>query len=145
MLCHSCLLPPTVPISTERTHSYIRFGTVFSILEENWMPRVLAADRMRVGPISTTCWLRAAVVVTTVVTAMLVPDFGLVIALVGSLGCNALAFVLPAAFHLMIMKDEISFTAKVMDVLITLFGIFAICVCTGTTIVRMAYGSGGEL
>ena len=47
--------------------------------------------------------LRAFLVGLTAVFAVSIPDFSVVLAFIGSLPCNVMAFILPSAFHLKII------------------------------------------
>lgn len=77
---------------------------------------------------------RALLVLLVACFATVIPDFGLVISLVGALGCNAIAFVLPTVFHLKIFYDRMGTWGRVRDGAVAIFGVVAMVVCTATTV-----------
>eukprot|EP00656_Telonema_subtile_P025757 TRINITY_DN2779_c0_g1_i3.p1 TRINITY_DN2779_c0_g1~~TRINITY_DN2779_c0_g1_i3.p1 ORF type:complete len:331 (-),score=111.06 TRINITY_DN2779_c0_g1_i3:216-1208(-) len=67
--------------------------------------------------------LRVCLVAVTALVARSVPDFGLFISLVGSSCCALLAFVMPAAIHLEVHRDQMQWYYGVRDLLVMLFGV----------------------
>lgn len=114
---------------------------VFEVLENNWLIRLL-----HLGSPEHVEWRRGAgrvgVVLLTVITAIVVPDFGYFISFVGALGCSTLAYVLPAAFHVKIASPGGWTLCK--DALIFAFGIVAVCICTTTVVLRLVSGGGAN-
>lgn len=68
-------------------------------------------------------WLRWAMVLGVSLVALLVPNFADFVSLVGSSVCIILGFVLPALFHLMVFKEEISWRGMVLDGTIVVLGV----------------------
>lgn len=62
-------------------------------------------------------------VVFTAVAAVLIPHFGEVIGLIGSIGASMLAFTLPAAFYLRIFGSSMVFKQKLLYYGIICFGV----------------------
>lgn len=54
--------------------------------------------------------------------AISVPGFTTFIAFVGSFACSSLAFILPAACHLVLFNEKLSRAAAAMDYFLILFG-----------------------
>ncbi|KAG7978466.1 hypothetical protein I3843_05G084500 [Carya illinoinensis] len=68
-------------------------------------------------------WLRWLLVFLVSLVALLVPNFADFLSLVGSGVCCALAFVLPALFHLLVFKEELGWKGWSFDVGILVLGI----------------------
>ncbi|KAM1261445.1 hypothetical protein ACFX14_026683 [Malus domestica] len=68
-------------------------------------------------------WLRWLTVFGVSLVALLVPNFADFLSLVGSSVCVALGFVLPALFHLMVFRDELSWFGSVLDGCIVVLGV----------------------
>ncbi|GAB4848378.1 Amino acid transporter avt3a [Ancistrocladus abbreviatus] len=68
-------------------------------------------------------WLRWAMVMLVSLVALLVPNFADFLSLVGSSVCIALAFVLPAFFHLLVYKGEMGRAGLMVDGAIVTLGI----------------------
>ncbi|GLT39358.1 hypothetical protein SLA2020_135550 [Shorea laevis] len=68
-------------------------------------------------------WLRWVIVLVVSLVALLVPNFADFLSLVGSSVCCVLGFVLPAAFHLIVFKDQLSFKVLTLDVIIVILGL----------------------
>jgi proton-coupled amino acid transporter len=77
--------------------------------------------------------LRAFLVALTVLVAVTIPEFDLLTSLIGSLCSTTLAFILPGLFHIKLFPDS-SLLVKTKDILVILFGILAMVVCTSVTI-----------
>ncbi|KAF5180448.1 Amino acid transporter avt3b [Thalictrum thalictroides] len=72
-------------------------------------------------------WLRWLVVLAVSLVALMVPNFADFLSLVGSSVCCILGFVLPALFHLIVVKDEVKWTGRILDVSIMVLGlVFAV-------------------
>eukprot|EP00927_Polykrikos_kofoidii_P014516 TRINITY_DN16379_c0_g1_i1.p1 TRINITY_DN16379_c0_g1~~TRINITY_DN16379_c0_g1_i1.p1 ORF type:complete len:486 (+),score=78.47 TRINITY_DN16379_c0_g1_i1:234-1691(+) len=74
------------------------------------------------------CWrrvgFRTALVVLSGVIGLQIPHFGLFLGLIGSLACSALAFVLPAVFHLKRPdRENATRLGDAKDICIVIFGI----------------------
>eukprot|EP01094_Clydonella_sp_ATCC50884_P009510 TRINITY_DN19043_c0_g1_i1.p1 TRINITY_DN19043_c0_g1~~TRINITY_DN19043_c0_g1_i1.p1 ORF type:complete len:438 (-),score=67.65 TRINITY_DN19043_c0_g1_i1:200-1444(-) len=78
--------------------------------------------------------LRAALVCMTATIAALVPHFGEVIGLVGSLGSSLLAYILPPLFYVVIFNDSLSTVSKGLHLLLMLIG-----VCAGAIAAYLTY------
>lgn len=68
-------------------------------------------------------WLRWLMVLAVTLVALLVPNFADFLSLVGSSVCIVLGFVLPALFHLMVFKEEMSWKGVVVDGAIVVLGV----------------------
>ena len=71
--------------------------------------------------------LRLGLVIITLLLAMFIPHFAILMGLIGSFTGNMLSLVWPAYFHLCIKGNVITWTQKAADVSIVLFGL----VCSG--------------
>jgi len=111
---------------------------VFEIFEHKWPLRQLL--RVRALEVPARILGRGLLVVLVTVFATLIPDFGLVISLVGALGCNAVAFILPTLFHLKVCYHKLGLVGKVRNVAIAAFGTLAMVVCTYTTVLKIERG-----
>jgi|UniRef100_A0A2N9HSG2 proton-coupled amino acid transporter len=67
-------------------------------------------------------WLRWLMVLVVSLVALLVPNFSDFLSLVGSSVCVVLGFVLPALFHLLVFKEEMSWNEMVWDGAIVALG-----------------------
>lgn len=79
--------------------------------------------------------LRLAVVVLTMLMAIFVPHFAILMGLIGSFTGNMLSLVWPAYFHLRIKGASVGFIRRSFDVLIVLFGL----ICSGIGIYYSAH------
>ncbi|KAM3757816.1 hypothetical protein ACB098_02G218200 [Castanea mollissima] len=75
-------------------------------------------------------WLRWAMVLLVSLVALLVPNFADFLSLVGSSVCVVLGFVLPALFHLLVFKEEMSWKGIVLDGCVLVLGV--VIAVTGT-------------
>jgi proton-coupled amino acid transporter len=73
---------------------------------------------------------RILLIAVTGLVAYFLPFFGLISGLIGALGSTALAFILPAIFHVKIFYREISVWIIIKDILIVIFG--TVMMVTGT-------------
>ncbi|KAK6143324.1 hypothetical protein DH2020_023672 [Rehmannia glutinosa] len=69
-------------------------------------------------------WMRWMLVLAVSLVALLVPNFTDFLSLVGSSTCCVLGFVLPALFHFLTFKDEMSWRRASADVGIIALGVF---------------------
>jgi len=119
----------------------LMMAPVFEVLESNWLLRAL-----HWGPMETLEYrrsgLRATMVVLTILIALLVPNFGLFISLIGAVGCSTLAYILPSAFHIMIMGPTLTKNTMIKDICLLAFGVCAAIICTTTTVMRIVQGDG---
>ncbi|KAK7378058.1 hypothetical protein VNO80_03494 [Phaseolus coccineus] len=97
-------------------------------------PLARSVDELLPINISRTYWcfitLRTVLVISTVCAAFLIPFFGLVMALIGSLLSVLVAVVLPTLCFLKIVGKNATRTQVVLSVIIAAFGI--ICALIGT-------------
>ncbi|VFQ93601.1 unnamed protein product [Cuscuta campestris] len=68
-------------------------------------------------------WLRCSAVFVVSLVALLVPNFADFLSLVGSSVCIVLGFVLPALFHLIVFKQDMSFLGLACDGTLIVLGI----------------------
>ncbi|XP_031564992.1 amino acid transporter AVT3C-like [Actinia tenebrosa] len=81
--------------------------------------------------------IRAGVVVASLVIVLIIPNFSILMALVGSSCCTLLSFILPALFHLQIFKGELTFVQKTEDCIIIFVGIMGTLIGTHDVIQRI--------
>jgi len=79
--------------------------------------------------------LRLAVVVLTMLMAIFIPHFAILMGLIGSFTGNMLSLVWPAYFHLRIKGASVGFVRRAADVFIVLFGLL----CSGIGIYYSAH------
>jgi len=79
--------------------------------------------------------LRLAVVVVTMLMAIFIPHFAILMGLIGSFTGNMLSLVWPAYFHLRIKGASVGFVRRAVDVSIVLLGL----VCSGIGIYYSAH------
>jgi len=60
--------------------------------------------------------------------------FGLIMSFIGAVSPNTLGFVLPSIFYLKLMWRELNIGIKILNILIVVFGIFALIVCVKVSI-----------
>ena len=88
--------------------------TVYSIIDEN-LPSMktseLSAKRH---------FVRSLVLMTAVATAVVIPHFGLGVALVGNLTANILMFILPCSCHIKLHYKTMTYRALILDALLLL-------------------------
>ncbi|EDO41700.1 predicted protein [Nematostella vectensis] len=82
-------------------------------------------------------FLRGLMVIITGIVVLGIPDFSMLMALVGSSCCTLLAFILPALFHLQIFKGELSICAKLLDFILILLGVVGTVIGMRDVISRM--------
>lgn len=70
--------------------------------------------------------IRFFLVLLTLCLAVLVPQFGTLIAFIGSIGASMFVFCLPGLYNLLLRRNEISTFEKVLNVFIIIFGL---CCC----------------
>lgn len=66
--------------------------------------------------------LRSVIVVSTGISATIIPKFGLFINLTGAFACTALAFILPVLMYSQLYKDEMTKFRKYSHIVIVIFG-----------------------
>ncbi|KEH23591.1 transmembrane amino acid transporter family protein [Medicago truncatula] len=97
-------------------------------------PLARSLEELLPDSISRTNWcfllLRTALVISTVCAAFLIPFFGLVMALIGSLLSVLVAMVLPAFCFLKIVGKRATNKQVILSVVIAAFGI--VCASLGT-------------
>ncbi|CAN0482733.1 unnamed protein product, partial [Hapterophycus canaliculatus] len=76
--------------------------------------------------------LRAALVLFTGFCATSVPNFGVVVSLLGSFSVTLGSFVLPPLFHRVVLGDRLSSAEKTADEVLCFIGVVT-CVFTTTT------------
>ena len=81
--------------------------------------------------------LRSLLVSITAIVAVIVPNFALLIGLIGSAGSAAISFVLPGLFHLKVHKGNLTIRERLVDYAIILFGLVGGLVGTVQTISSM--------
>jgi proton-coupled amino acid transporter len=81
-------------------------------------------------------WQRWVVILGVSLIALLVPIFADFLSLVGSSVCIVLGFLLPALFHLLVFKEEMSWIGMVLDGDIVVLGIIIGDSCTQSLISR---------
>lgn len=69
-------------------------------------------------------WMRWMLVLAVSLVALFVPNFADFLSLVGSSTCCVLGFVLPALFHYLTFKDEMSWRQASADIGIAVMGVF---------------------
>ena len=79
--------------------------------------------------------LRLTVVVLTILMAIFVPHFAILMGLIGSFTGNMLSLVWPAYFHLRIKGTSVGVVRRAVDVFIVLFGL----ICSGIGIYYSAH------
>ena len=80
------------------------------------------------------CLFRSLVVVVCTVVAIVTPNFGIFMDIIGSVACNALSFILPSLFYLNIFKSELSRTQRCKTWGIVVFGCVAGVLCFALSI-----------
>lgn len=88
--------------------------------------------------------LRTIIVGLIALVAVSVPGFGDFIAFIGSFCCASLAFILPAACHLVLFNGNMSMFARVMDYFMMLFGFTGMAFGVAESLRRMVSGDGGD-
>nr|XP_043631852.1 amino acid transporter AVT3A [Erigeron canadensis] len=79
-------------------------------------------------------WVRWGMVLVVTFVALLVPNFADFLSLVGSSVCIVLGFVLPALFHLMVFRDELSIIWWIKDGAFIVFGVLLAVTGTWTSL-----------
>ncbi|KAJ4462062.1 Transmembrane amino acid transporter [Paratrimastix pyriformis] len=90
------------------------------------------------------CVMRACLVVVTALLAALIPDFAAFVSLVGASAGTCISFLFPPLLHYKIMRKSLPLWRKVADWALMGFSLVVLCLCTGTTIVDIIEGGGGE-
>mmetsp|Transcript_40149 Transcript_40149/g.80446 ORF Transcript_40149/g.80446 Transcript_40149/m.80446 type:complete len:131 (+) Transcript_40149:2-394(+) len=77
---------------------------------------------------------RVVLVMLTAVAATVIPDFSIVMAFIGSVPSNIMAFVLPSLFHARIFWRHMGILGRMRDASLLLLGCTAVIICTWTTL-----------
>lgn len=88
--------------------------TVFNIIDENW-PNMKGSE----SSTKRHC-VRSLVLILAVAAAVVIPHFGLGVALVGNLTANILMFILPCSCHIKLNYSTMTYRALILDVLLLL-------------------------
>ena len=81
--------------------------------------------------------VRTALVVTTSLVAIAIPHFSLFISLVGAVGCSLMGFILPCIFHLKLFQARRSMFQRVVNIILTIFGILASLISGTVTVIQL--------
>jgi hypothetical protein len=107
---------------------------------ESELPRtLLMACRMWVYRI-----VRVAMVSLVGAIAVSVPGFSMFISFVGSFACSSLAFILPAACHLVLFGPKLPWASRAMDYALILFGVMGMVFGVAHSIGLMIASKGHE-
>ena len=90
--------------------------TVFTIFDENW-PKMKATEGQSSFKRHV---IRSLVLILAVAVAVVIPHFGLGVALVGNLTANMLMFILPCSCHIKLNYPSMTYKALFLDVLLLL-------------------------
>jgi proton-coupled amino acid transporter len=132
---------------------------IFEIVEESWLWRTLHPARRGAARDGETAVIedgedaaklsvprmravRVALVLVTVFAALVIPDFSVVMAFIGSVPCNIMAFVLPTFFHAVVCWDDMGFWGRARDCGLFLLGLLAVGNCTYATVRGIVSGTG---
>jgi len=88
----------------------------------------LTAGKSGALPNSRRLMLRCSLVLVTVFFVILIPDFAIIMGLIGSSCCMLLALILPGLIHLELFKSNLTTTEKMFDYVIIGLG------CTGSVL-----------
>jgi solute carrier family 32 (vesicular inhibitory amino acid transporter) len=67
-------------------------------------------------------WVRGAVIAMVILLAVAVPDFDRVMAIMGSALCCPISILLPALFHLKLLKGQLSWVERQVDYMLLILG-----------------------
>ncbi|KXJ22393.1 amino acid transporter AVT3B [Exaiptasia diaphana] len=81
--------------------------------------------------------IRVLVVVSSGLIVMVIPNFSILMSLVGSSCCTLLSFIFPALFHLKIFQDELTFSQRATDFFIIGVGMIGTLIGTSDVIRRL--------
>lgn len=120
---------------------------VFEIVEESWFLQMLKSPEANGYNTPDDAWqaleqralwkrrfARFLLVVLTALAATVIPDFSIVMAFIGSVPSNIMAFVLPSLFHARIFWRHMGFLGRLRDLALLLLGGTAVVICTWTTL-----------
>ncbi|KAF3440254.1 hypothetical protein FNV43_RR18538 [Rhamnella rubrinervis] len=82
-------------------------------------------------------WLRWIIMLGVSLVALMVPNFADFLSLVGSSVCVVLGFVLPALFHWLAFKEELSWQAVLLDGIIVVLAVIIAVTGTWTSLVEI--------
>ncbi|KAK7396174.1 hypothetical protein VNO78_16988 [Psophocarpus tetragonolobus] len=104
-------------------------------------PLAMSVEELLPDSISSTSWcfitLRTVLVMSTVCAAFLIPFFGLVMALIGSLLSLLVAVVLPALCFLKIVGKNATSTQVTLSVIIAVCGITSALMGTYSSVLKI--------
>lgn len=83
--------------------------------------------------------LRMVLVVVTGMVVWVVPNFAILMSLIGSLCCTLLAFILPAMFHMQIFKHRLTKRQYYFDVMLIVLGILGSVIGLWDALSRMGH------
>ncbi|XP_003388735.3 PREDICTED: amino acid transporter ANT1-like [Amphimedon queenslandica] len=83
------------------------------------------------------CILRILLVLVTGIIVLLIPNFSILMALVGSSCCTLLAFILPAVFHVKLFGKNIARFQFFFDILLILIGLIGAVIGTQDALSRL--------
>ncbi|CAB4038927.1 vesicular inhibitory amino acid transporter-like [Paramuricea clavata] len=101
--------------------------TVFDLLQDinvSWFPLATLLEGTDRLTRITMLTARSFVISVTLLTGVIIPHFGLYMALVGNFTGMCLAFIFPAIFHMKICYDRLEWHHFAVDTLVAVFGIF---------------------
>lgn len=91
---------------------------VASILERMFFTSTNADTNYLLG-----CLLRTLLVFISALIVLAIPNFSTLMALVGSSCCTTLGFILPAVFHWLIFRDDLTLCSKVFNAFLIVLGV----------------------
>ncbi|KAK3856408.1 hypothetical protein Pcinc_037270 [Petrolisthes cinctipes] len=81
--------------------------------------------------------MRLILVCMTGVVVMMVPNFALLMSLIGATCCTLLAFILPASFHLSIFRQRLTKRQRYFDIMLIILGGVGSVIALGDSLKRM--------
>jgi len=91
--------------------------------------------------------IRIGLVMTSVIFTLAIPDFAIIMGLIGSSCCMLLALILPGLFHLKLFKSKLTTLDTIFDVCIVVLGIVGSILGMGDALERISQrmaGTDGE-
>eukprot|EP00730_Choanoeca_flexa_P016661 TRINITY_DN7924_c0_g1_i2.p1 TRINITY_DN7924_c0_g1~~TRINITY_DN7924_c0_g1_i2.p1 ORF type:complete len:574 (+),score=115.55 TRINITY_DN7924_c0_g1_i2:51-1772(+) len=105
----------------------IQFFPAIAILERWWMPSVRRNLHTETFQLWAQLGLRSLVICACAGLAIGIPQLGLIIALIGSLGSALLALIFPPIIHNVVMRRELSTSTVYKNYAIIAFGVIGTC------------------
>ncbi|KZV22463.1 hypothetical protein F511_19683 [Dorcoceras hygrometricum] len=103
---------------------------------------IISLEELLPASLSNSCWcfvlLRTALVISSLIVAFLIPFFGTVMSLIGSLFSVLMAIIMPALCFLRIAGKKATKTQVVLSVGIVALGIFSAVLGTYTSLIELA-------